>query len=139
VTNQQVSTDFNKLVGENLRRYRAAAGLSQVDIAARLGPPFEQSTIARTEGGSRPLRLEEALAIAKLLDIDPASLWAPIDEVAAVRAEQMETQREWAAIQRKRAELDETRRAFDEEAQRVGRRNQEVHQRRLAVDPEYGE
>jgi transcriptional regulator with XRE-family HTH domain len=135
--NQQAPTDFNKLVGENLRRYRAAAGLSQVDIADRLGPPFDQSTIARTEAGTRPLKLGEAVTIAKLLDIDPASLWAPIDEVAAARAEHMEAMREFAAIQREAAEREEAGRAFREKSERVGRRLREAHVRREALDPEY--
>jgi transcriptional regulator with XRE-family HTH domain len=132
-------TDFNGLVGENLKRYRRVAGLSQADLASKLGPPFDQSTIARTEGGLRPLKVEEALTIAELLDIDPASLWAPVDEVASARAEHMEAMREWAAIQREREEVDRIRTAFNEKAERVGRRLREASERRIELDPEYPE
>jgi transcriptional regulator with XRE-family HTH domain len=85
MTPREPQTDFNELVGENLKRYRMFAGLSQAEIADKLGAPFDQSTIARAEKGERPLKLHEAIMITSVLGIDPAKLWAAFDQDAAQR------------------------------------------------------
>ena len=72
VRSQQASTDFNKKVGSNIRTYRRAFGMSQSDLAHELamrGIPFQQQTILKVEKGSRPLRFEEAEAIARILGV----------------------------------------------------------------------
>jgi transcriptional regulator with XRE-family HTH domain len=77
VSDQQSPTDFNRRVGRNLQRFRKAADLSQADLAEMLsgrGLPFQQQTILKVEKGTRPLRFEEALAIAQILRINVASL-----------------------------------------------------------------
>jgi transcriptional regulator with XRE-family HTH domain len=77
VMSQPSPTDFNQRVGENLHQIRKAAGLSQADLAERLtarGLSFQQPTILKLEKGSRPLRLEEASAIAEELGVNVAAL-----------------------------------------------------------------
>jgi transcriptional regulator with XRE-family HTH domain len=72
-----VPIDFNQRVGANLQLHRKAKGYSQSDLAGLLeqrGLPFQQQTILKVEKGTRPLRLEEASAIAETLDIDLGAL-----------------------------------------------------------------
>lgn len=63
--------DFNAQVGEKVKRVRRALGMTQAELAAALadrGLPFQQQTILKVERGSRPLRFEEARAIAEILN-----------------------------------------------------------------------
>ncbi|MFE3861004.1 helix-turn-helix domain-containing protein [Streptomyces goshikiensis] len=56
-----------KALGEALRAHRTARGLSQEDVAAmmnRSGFSWRQTTVAKTEAGSRPVRVNEAAALA---------------------------------------------------------------------------
>jgi transcriptional regulator with XRE-family HTH domain len=58
---------------ENMRRLREKARMTQTDLAKALkarGLPFHQPTIQRIENGDRPVRLNEAFAIADELDCD---------------------------------------------------------------------
>ena len=48
---------------------RRKAGLSQVEVAQRLGKP--QSYVAKYEGGERRLDVVEFLAVATAIDADP--------------------------------------------------------------------
>jgi transcriptional regulator with XRE-family HTH domain len=43
--------DIRRVVGENVRRCREAAGLSQEELAARMG--VEQGYVSRLEAGTR--------------------------------------------------------------------------------------
>jgi transcriptional regulator with XRE-family HTH domain len=89
VDHQQSPIDFNRRVGENLQRIRKAAGWSQADLADRLsarGLSFQQPTILKVEKGSRPLKLEEACAIAEELEVTVASLSQLIDDEQAGEA-----------------------------------------------------
>lgn len=51
---------------------RDQAGLTQTDVAARLGRP--QSFVAKYEGGERRVDVIEFLAIARALGVDPLRL-----------------------------------------------------------------
>ena len=59
---------------EQMFRLREARGLTQTDLAkilkSRFGLPFHQPTIQRIEVGERPVRLNEAHLIARILDVD---------------------------------------------------------------------
>lgn len=55
---------------QNVRAARESAGISQVALAERMqeyGYPWHQQTVARTENGSRPIRLGEAFALTRAL------------------------------------------------------------------------
>lgn len=51
---------------------RRKAGLTQADVAARLGRP--QSFVAKYEGGERRLDVIELIDVAKALDADPVRI-----------------------------------------------------------------
>lgn len=109
VTDQQSSIDFNQRVGANLARIRKAAGLSQADLANRLtlhGLPFHQPTILKVEKGTRPLKFDEACAIAGELGVNLASLAQYIDDEQAGDA--------LAQIQRSNLQIARTKKGIEE-------------------------
>ncbi|UGQ14330.1 helix-turn-helix domain-containing protein [Yinghuangia sp. ASG 101] len=62
------------LVAHNLRHLRKAMHLSQEHIADAMterGFKMHQTQVAKIENGSRPIRLDEAMAIADILSIPP--------------------------------------------------------------------
>lgn len=64
---QDPTQSFERLVGVRLREARLRQSLSQVELAARLarhGLAWHQTTVAKTELGLRPLRLNEVAALA---------------------------------------------------------------------------
>lgn len=68
------AVDFDKLVGSNIQRYRAAKGMSQSDLAEQLsawsGEHVHQQTIQKIEKGTRALRYTEAVPLCALLDVE---------------------------------------------------------------------
>ena len=61
-----------RLVGL-LKEHRHRAGLTQQEVAKRLGGP--QSFVAKVEGGERRLDLIEFIAIARAVEADPVDLF----------------------------------------------------------------
>ena len=57
---------------ELLRRERVNAGLTQQDVADRLGKP--QSYVAKIEGAERRIDVIEFLALAKAIGVDAAAI-----------------------------------------------------------------
>lgn len=56
----------------NMKKARESIGMTQTEMARQLkdiGLPFHQQTIQRVESGERPVRLDEAFAIAELLGL----------------------------------------------------------------------
>src|SRR5829696_2368585 len=87
MADQQSPTAFNRQVGRNIGHIRRAAEMSQADLAQELtrrGFPIQQQTILTIEKGTRPLKLEEAEEIAKVLRVDPRSLVESDDERTAL-------------------------------------------------------
>lgn len=77
--------------GQQMQRIRKARGMSQDDLCrvlAGTGVPPHQTTISKLEGGHRPLRLNEACAIAAALGADLNSMVGEVgpDPDAAVLA-----------------------------------------------------
>ncbi|WP_375459734.1 helix-turn-helix domain-containing protein [uncultured Enterovirga sp.] len=56
----------------SLRRFRKEAGLTQQQVAARLGVP--QSFVAKYERGERRLDVLEFVAVARALEMEPRDL-----------------------------------------------------------------
>ncbi len=56
--------------------FRRKAGLTQIQVAERLGKP--QSYVAKYEGGERRVDVVEFLEIARALDADPIRLLRPL-------------------------------------------------------------
>jgi transcriptional regulator with XRE-family HTH domain len=65
-----------RAVGRRLAETREAAGMSQLEVARRLGVP--QSSIAKLELGQRQLRFVDGLRLAAVYRVPP-STFAPED------------------------------------------------------------
>jgi transcriptional regulator with XRE-family HTH domain len=73
VDNEAGGAPWEQAFIETMVRTRRGRSWSQTELAQRLsaggGLPFHQQTIQRIESGSRPLRLNEAVVIARVLDL----------------------------------------------------------------------
>ena len=90
-----------------LKEAREEARMSQRDLVQRLdaiGLSLNQSAIARIERGERHVSLDEAIAIAAVLDAAPIHLFLPIEGESAHLAPKLKVQidraRAWARGQR---------------------------------------
>lgn len=75
-----MSEDLNETIGVSVRHHRERLGLSQTALSNRmraLGLSWHQMTVGRTESGERPLRLDEATALAGCLDVPVMELLRP--------------------------------------------------------------
>lgn len=107
---------FDQAVGTRIRELRMARGLSQSDLASELsadGFQFRQQTVLKIEKGLRPLKLDEALAIAGVLGVQEGILWERDRPIATDS---------WviAAIQRVVEEWEELTNSVDRLADAVG-------------------
>ncbi|RDI59189.1 helix-turn-helix domain-containing protein [Microvirga subterranea] len=69
---KSIYTQQHQRLCELLIEARKKAGLTQVEVAERLGKP--QSFVAKYEGGERRLDVIEFLAVADVIGVVPASL-----------------------------------------------------------------
>ena len=69
-------TDAYDLFREALAAARIGAGVTQVELSARLGKP--QQWVSKVERGDRRLDLIEFVAIARALRMDPKDLFATV-------------------------------------------------------------
>lgn len=67
-------------VGQRIRDEREAAGLSQADLAERLGTT--QTAISYWESGRRVLTVDSLIEIARVLNVAPADLLPAADDDA---------------------------------------------------------
>jgi transcriptional regulator with XRE-family HTH domain len=130
VTAQQEPTDFNHRVAANVQRLRKAADKSQAQLAHELALrdlPFQQQIIANVEKGIRPLKFDEAVAIAEILGVPVIALGsysAENPEIAAAVAQLNSATADRSMRRRQIAELEEQIRQ-DEERMRDARRRLE--------------
>ncbi len=73
-----MSNGFDKAVGQRLRRLRTLRGMTQQDLAARLGVSFQQ--VQKYERGANKLSFERVWHLSDMFNV-PLSSWA--DGVAA--------------------------------------------------------
>jgi len=103
------SSSAEERVGELLRALRVGRGWSQAELATRMSGRDEkwtQSTIAKTEGATRPIRLNELAALAETLDVPLTDLVEPEREVPLeCRAELQALVIEDATLRARRAEV----------------------------------
>lgn len=66
--------DICKTVGSNIRRYRMAAGISQEELAARMG--FDQGYVSKLEAGHRNPTLKTIECAALALSVSWSELFA---------------------------------------------------------------
>jgi len=72
----------SKVFAQRLRETREARGLSQSELAQMLtdrGRPMNTTALLRVESGERKLSLDEAIALADVLQAAPANLLSPPD------------------------------------------------------------
>ncbi|MGD1255344.1 helix-turn-helix domain-containing protein [Mycobacterium seoulense] len=78
---EEHSQDDDVAIGASVARFRTARGLSQADLAERIG--VAQQTVAKIEKGTRPLKYSEAAKIARVLRISTSALAARPENVIA--------------------------------------------------------
>jgi transcriptional regulator with XRE-family HTH domain len=66
--------DIRRILGENVRRHRMAAGLSQEELAARIG--VDQGYVSKLEIGLRNPTVVTIWHVAKALSVEPNALLA---------------------------------------------------------------
>ena len=71
-------SDIDVAAGRGVRDHRERSGLSQQELADKLG--VGQSSMAKWERGDVPMRLRDAVAVCHILGIELSELW---DEPAA--------------------------------------------------------
>lgn len=67
-----MNVDANKVCGRCVARLRKESGLTQIELAERLGMP--QSYVSKVETGERSLRAYELFGYAKALEMGVESL-----------------------------------------------------------------
>lgn len=61
------------MVGENIKKYREEAGLTQAELAEKIG--YDRTLILRWEQGTREPFASQVRAIANVLNVDVAKLY----------------------------------------------------------------
>lgn len=130
-----IPSEGEALVAHNLKIMRKAARLSQEDVAermTRLGFKLHQTQIAKMENGTRPIRFDEVLGLAKALNLPAGhfmteAVASPDDphyelQEAGFRLQDLE--KEWRTAQdlaeAAKLRLEEAEREYDEIAERLG-------------------
>lgn len=76
--------DAEQIVGRRVKALRAARGWSQQELATRMadaGQSWRQTTVAKTEAADRPIRVNEAAALAGVFGITVSDLLTiPVDD-----------------------------------------------------------
>lgn len=75
---RQMHADWEKNFGDKVRQWRRARSWSQEDVAERLrqqGFEMHQTTVAKIERGTRPLRVAEAAALAFIFRVPPLAVF----------------------------------------------------------------
>ncbi|TMR87940.1 helix-turn-helix domain-containing protein [Nonomuraea basaltis] len=91
------SVDAEVVFGLGLRHLRQQRGWTQQELAERLkaqGTSLHQSAVARIEAANRPVRLNEALALARVLEVELPDLLSSIRGVIDQDIAVMEAQRD---------------------------------------------
>jgi transcriptional regulator with XRE-family HTH domain len=82
---KSIYTQQHQRLRELLIEARRKAGLTQAQVAERLGKP--QSFVAKYEGGERRLDVIEFLAVAKVVGVDAAKILASAVSIHAQERE----------------------------------------------------
>lgn len=138
------------LVAHNMKVLRKAARLSQEDLAermSRLGFKFHQTQIAKIENGTRLLRFDEVVGLAKALNVPAAHFMTeavagpdePDFELQEAGYRVQKAEQEWRTArdieQGAKARLEEAEREYDEIAERLAAQGVDVG--RDADEPQF--
>lgn len=128
-------------VGQNAKKHRKRLGISQPDLAGRMGTlgyGWDGGVVSRFESGRRVLRLDEVLDVAYCLGVPLAALLKGTEErhVAVVKAKGKRITNEFTHTDSERAREEErTRQTLYRTARILHRTPEEVRQ---AVSDLYG-
>jgi transcriptional regulator with XRE-family HTH domain len=86
----------NQQVGQALRDARLGAGLTQQELATRLG--WSPDTLASYETGRRGLRAAQLAEVARALNIPTAALFLAAPQAAAVLRSLGDSPERWAQV-----------------------------------------
>lgn len=125
-----------RLLGERIKRLRISKGWSQAELAARLSSRLEwaQTTVAKTEAASRPIRVDEAAAIAAVLGVPLRELLGErpnlprLKEEAKVESLLLEHASEWARYRVLQREWDRIDHDVQDAERELARLSQEIEQ-----------
>ncbi len=73
-------------IGQSVARVRRGRGWTQERLATAMdvrGFPMHQTTVAKLEGGTRPIRVNELFALAEIFGLSPAHLLPEADPQSA--------------------------------------------------------
>lgn len=138
----RVEHEPEAVAGQELRRLRLARGWSQKEEAAHLeaatGRPWHQTTVARIEAGTRPLRVNELAEFAELLGVTVPHLLFEHISLEAAEAEIAELEPELKAAKARAAEAEAALKAMEGlnyELNRIQSRLDYLRQRRDSLKP----
>jgi transcriptional regulator with XRE-family HTH domain len=93
--------DFKKESGRRLKRARSVKNLTLGELSRRLGGVFSPARLSNYEQGIRMMGPEEALAIAPVLGVNPASLLCVDTEEGEMTPQETELLRNYRALPEK--------------------------------------
>ncbi len=73
------------VLGDAVKRYREARGMSQQDIAGKMGElgfSWSHNTASLSERGKRSVSVNEFVALAVVLRVNPGKLLVPLSDIA---------------------------------------------------------
>jgi transcriptional regulator with XRE-family HTH domain len=86
--NPYAAIPYNKLLARNLRAARAAADISQADVAERMSQLgftyWRRQTVARVEKAQRRLTCDEALGLMVVFETDMTAILYPAAEFTSI-------------------------------------------------------
>lgn len=98
---RSVQQETRGVYGPRLRQVRNHRGWTQEqlaqEMAGRIGHPMNRATIAKIEGGRRPLEVGELVALAAALGVSPSSLFLEQDVEYVRLTERIKVKAETAA------------------------------------------
>jgi transcriptional regulator with XRE-family HTH domain len=106
--------EWERRFGDKVRQWRRARNWSQDDLVERLrdhGFEMHQTTVAKIERGTRPLRVAEAMALASILGVPPLAVFhgpGPEDQPESMEFLQRKMDAAEEALKRAREILDTT-------------------------------
>lgn len=120
--------DLNKRAGARVKQLRIAAGIGPSDLASRLREgwhidTWHRATVARVEEGSRPLRLDEAHALAGIFGVQMHDLLEGTEDLdlAALELQKQDAETEIARRQNANADRLAQIHELDREIRQAGR------------------
>lgn len=116
---------WEKSFGDKVRQWRRERNWSQEEVAAQLryqGFDMHQTTVAKIERGTRPLRVAEAVALAHIFKVPPLAIFegpGPEDQPENIAKLQRELDMAEESARRRRDEIDSAAEYYAAEVSRV--------------------